>query len=301
VPEGTWARTLRTTWVEPAYLEPDAAWCAPGGDPAGPLANGGAFGGKVSSAVGAAARRLADEHGRAVRVLYSREDTVALGPKRPPLAVGIDRDGRGVAHVVRPAEDADRAHLLGAVATAAPGIGVRFVDVPGPPVSSAVRAATWAELTALRCTVGPPAGAIAGVGPADTVIGPSGAEASAAIVDAAPDAPGPERPPETVHVQVRCGRVLDEVVLRSYCVGAAHMALGMVRSEFLALGHDGTPRDLTIRSFGVLRAADTPRVEVLIVPDESASVNGSDAVFAAVLAAAHRRAGTPDRWPLAAM
>ena len=29
-PPGDWARTLRTTWVEPAYLETDASWCAPG-------------------------------------------------------------------------------------------------------------------------------------------------------------------------------------------------------------------------------------------------------------------------------
>ena len=42
---------LATGWVEPAYLEPDASWCAPGGEPATPLANGGAFGGKVGSPV----------------------------------------------------------------------------------------------------------------------------------------------------------------------------------------------------------------------------------------------------------
>src|SRR5690606_18691089 len=48
VPPGDWVRTLRTTWVEPAYLEPDASWCAPGGKPVTPLANGGAFGGKVA-------------------------------------------------------------------------------------------------------------------------------------------------------------------------------------------------------------------------------------------------------------
>ena len=40
---------LATQWVEPAYLEPDASWCEPGGEPASPLANGGAFGGKVHS------------------------------------------------------------------------------------------------------------------------------------------------------------------------------------------------------------------------------------------------------------
>ena len=64
VPPGAWDLTLRTTWVEPAYLEPDAAWCEPGGEPAGPLANGGAFGGKVDSPVAAAARELATRHGR---------------------------------------------------------------------------------------------------------------------------------------------------------------------------------------------------------------------------------------------
>ena len=70
----------------------------------------------------------------------------------------------------------------------------------------------------------------------------------------------------TVHVRVRCGDPLDEVVLRSYCIGAAHMALGWVRSESIAVGSDGVPLDLTIRSFGVLRAVDTPRIEVEIVP-----------------------------------
>src|SRR5439155_1058042 len=34
---------LATGWVEPAYLEPDASWCEPGGEPSTPLANGGAF------------------------------------------------------------------------------------------------------------------------------------------------------------------------------------------------------------------------------------------------------------------
>ena len=42
---------LATSWVEPAYLEPDASWCLPGGQPANPLGNGGAFGGKVASPV----------------------------------------------------------------------------------------------------------------------------------------------------------------------------------------------------------------------------------------------------------
>ena len=81
---------LATQWVEPAYLEPDASWCAPGGEPASPLANGGAFGGKAHSAAprrGARARRPARTRG-ARRVLARRRRAA-----RPEAAA--DRGGRG--------------------------------------------------------------------------------------------------------------------------------------------------------------------------------------------------------------
>jgi CO/xanthine dehydrogenase Mo-binding subunit len=97
---------------------------------------------------------------------------------------------------------------------------------------------------------------------------------------------------------VSCGVVLDDVVLRSYCLGAAHMALGWVRSEGLAVGEDGVPLDLTIRSFGILRAVDTPPIDVRLDRGTGEPVNGSDAVFAAVAAAAWRRAGWAPRWPV---
>ena len=67
VPAGDWALTLRTTWVEPAYLETDASWARPGEAAADPLANGGAFGGKSTTGVTRAAADLAAEHGRPVR------------------------------------------------------------------------------------------------------------------------------------------------------------------------------------------------------------------------------------------
>jgi hypothetical protein len=60
----------------------------------------------------------------------------------------------------------------------------------------------------------------------------------------------------------------------------------------------GEPHDLTIRSFGILRAIDTPPIEVTIEPDDGEPVNGSDAVFAAVAAAAWRVAGYPPAWPI---
>ena len=271
LPPGTWDRTLRTTWVEPGYLEPDASWCEPGGEPATPLANGGAFGGKRSSPVGAVARRLADEHGRPVRVLLSREDVVRLGPKRPPIAAGLRADGTGVLRAVR------TPGLAAAVAPLAPGLVVEEVDVPGPPTAVDLRGAGWVEAAVLLSSLRPE-------GP-DEVRSPDGAVATAAVDEGG------------VHVTVSCGAPLDEVVLRSYCIGASHMALGWVRSEGIAVDATGEPQDLTIRSFGILRAVDMPSVDVRIEPSAGEPVNGSDAVFAAVAAAAWRHLGFPPEWP----
>jgi aerobic-type carbon monoxide dehydrogenase small subunit (CoxS/CutS family) len=271
VPPGPWARTLRTTWVEPAYLELDASWCQPGGEPASPLANGGAFGGKLGSEVGAVARRLADEHGRPVRVVLSREDVVRLGPKRPPIAAGVRADGTGVVRVVR------TPGIAAAIASAGPGLDVEEVDVPGPPTSAALRGAGWAEASVLRSALG--------AGP-DRVTTTEGATAEATVAAAG------------VTVRVRAGTPLDPVVLRSYCIGAAHMALGWVLSEGIAVDAEGDPQDLTIRSFGILRAVDMPAVDVQIEPDDGPPVNGSDAVFAAVAAAAWRHEGFPPDWPV---
>jgi xanthine dehydrogenase small subunit len=270
VPPGDWALTLRTTWVEPAYLEPDASWCAPGGEPVSPLANGGAFGGKVASVAPAVARRLADEHGRPVRVLLSREDVVRLGPKRPPVAAGVRADGSGV---VRVARTSGVAAAMGAVA---PGLVVEEVDVAGPPTSVAVRAAGWAEGAVLQAAVRGDA----------VVTAPSGGRAEAEVTDTG-----------ATRVRVECGDPLDVVVLRSYCVGAAHMALGWVRSEGIAVDASGVPHDLTIRSFGILRARDMPDVEVEVVPSSGPPVAVSDAVFAAVAAAAWAADGHPPEWP----
>ena len=101
----------------------------------------------------------------------------------------------------------------------------------------------------------------------------------------------------TVHVQVEAGDPLDEVVLRSYCTGAAHMALSWVSAEGIAVDGAGTVHDLTIRSFGVLRAVDTPPIEIEIVPSAGPPVRGSDAVFVAVAAAAWLHLGCPADWP----
>jgi xanthine dehydrogenase small subunit len=273
VPPGEWTRTLRTTWVEPGYLEPDASWCRPGETPVSPLANGGAFGGKVDSDVARVARRLADRHGRPVRVIATREDVVRYGPKRPPIAAGIKADGSGVITVAR------TPGIVEVIRAYAPSLEVVEVDVQGPPTSTALRGAGWAEAAVLLASLRS--------GPEWTVRSPSGATARARIGEDG-----------SVHVRVRCGRALDPVVLRSYSIGAAHMALGWVRSEGLAVDGHGVPVDLTIRSFGILRAVDTPRIEIEIEDDDSEPVNGSDAVYAAVATAAWAESGWHERWPV---
>ena len=268
LPPGEWAVALRTSWVEPAYLETDASWCEPGGEPSSPLANGGAFGAKLTSPAPAAARALADEHGRPVLVLLSREDCVRMGPKRPPVAAGVDADGRGVLRVVR----------TPGIEFTGTGLDLRVeeVDVPGPPTSAAIRAAGWAEAAVLAAGLRRER---------EVTVARSSATATALVDD------------DGVHIRVRCGAPLDEVVLRSYCTGAAHQALGWVTSEGLAVDGDGGVQDLTIRSFGILRAVDMPPVRVEVEPDDGEPVNGSDAVFAAVAGAAWVAQGCPVDWP----
>lgn len=266
LPPGEWHATVRTSWVEPAYLETDASWCAPGGDPVPVLANGGAFGAKHLDVLPRAARELADRHGRAVRVLWSREDAVRQGPKRPPVAGGVRADGTGVLRVVR------TAGLAEVVAAVAPGLEVEEVDVAGPPTSVHLRAAGWAEAALLLA---------AASGRAGPVRSPEGAEAEATIEGGA------------IHVRVAAGDPLDAVVLRSYAIGAAHMAFGWITSESLAVSADGEVHDLTIRSFGVPRAVDTPPIEVEIRPGSGPAVNGSDAVFVAVATAIWLHQGCP--------
>jgi aerobic-type carbon monoxide dehydrogenase small subunit (CoxS/CutS family) len=271
IPDGDWVQTLRTSWTEPGYLETDAAWCLPGGEPVSPLENGGAFGGKVDSEVGVVARRLADEHGHPVRVLYSREDVVRRGPKRPPLAAGVRADGTGVVRVARTTGIAD------VIAAVAPGFEVEEVDVPGPRTSVAIRGAGWLEMAVLLSGLREEVGWISA---------PGGGSAGASIA-----ADG------TIDVVVRCGAPLDETILRSYCIGAAHMGLGLVTSESLGVDAEGVIHDLTVRSFGILRAVDTPTINIAIESDDGPPVNGSDAVMAAVAAAAWLARDCPQDWP----
>ena len=236
-PPGDWDVTLRTSWVEPAYLETDASWCEPGGEPATPLANGGAFGGKVASPVAArGARRWPTSTAEPVRVLLSREDVVRLGPEAP-----ADRRGRRGATARASCGSRARPGIAEAIAAVAPGLVVEEVDVAGPPTSVALRARGLGR-GASCCSP-----ALAGESPTGR------ARPTARVAEAAVDATTAST------CGVDCGDPLDEVVLRSLLHRRrAHGArLGDVargsRSTTTATLHD-----LTIRSFGILRAVDMP-------------------------------------------
>ena len=103
----------------------------------------------------------------------------------------------------------------------------------------------------------------------------------------------------SVSVSVSAGEALDDIVLRSYVVGAVHQALGWVRSEGVAVDEDGTVLDLTIRSFGIIAGARHARRSrwwwrTILGPPLAVG----DTVFAAVAAAAWLAAGLPPAWPV---
>jgi hypothetical protein len=299
-PDGDWALTLRTTWVEPAYVEPDASWCRPGDPPVSPLANGGAFGGKRHSPVPGRARALADEHAEVVRVLWRREDVVRRGPKRPPLGIALRHDGSGVVRIGRTPGSSDLTRLTERVERLAPGLRIELVDVVGPPVGPELRGAGWAEvlaamhaLQALTTDSEQPnpdrSSPMRGTGRADVTV----PDAGRALVQLRQE----EGERGRLEVDLWAGEVLCPVTLRSYALGAVHQALGMVWSEGVAVDEAGEPVDLTIRSFGILAARDMPEVVINLHEDDGWPVNGSDAVFVATLAAAWMAEGLPGAWP----
>jgi len=169
----------------------------------------------------------------------------------------------------------------------APGLVVEEIAVPGPPVSADLRAAGWAEAAVLLAALAVARRDGPGPGRPVTVRSPAGASATATVA-----------PAGELMVTVSAGEPLDDVVLRSYVVGAAHQALGWVRSEGVAVDESGAVLDLTIRSFGIIAARDMPPVEVVVENDPRPPMAVGDTVFAAVAAAAWLAAGLPRSWPV---
>ncbi len=264
-----------------------------------PLRQRGAFGGKLHSPVAADARRLADDYGRPVRVLWSREDVVR-GTQRPPVAGGSTADGAGSCAWVSPPAVPIRGVGRGdaQVAAVAPGLALEAVDLAGPPLSLALRGAVWAEAAVLAAG----ARGLAALGPGAHSTSRRGG--------------GPGRrtggsplPPRRLHRAGgggRGGAGRGRPALLLHRRGPPGPGLGA--SEGVAVGADGAVRDLTVRSFGILQARAMPAVTVALDPAAAGpAVNGSDAAFAAVAAARWLAdglvggpAGRPRRAPAAA-
>ena len=143
LPDGAFDLVLQTTWVEPAYLEPDASWCAPGGAPAAVAANAGDFGAKGCSTVGDDVAALAAVRGEAVRARWTREAVVLRGAKRPPLALGLHADGTGAVVLGWTSGSAGLDHVVEAMRAVAPGVRVDVAEVVGPRVGARTEARGW--------------------------------------------------------------------------------------------------------------------------------------------------------------
>ena len=282
-PAGTqWDIRLATCWTEPGYLETDAAWCEPGAQNRPTRWQTEAPSAARSHPRSATRpRQLANDLGHPVRVLWSREDTVRRGPKRPPLAAGLHTDGTGI---IRIARTPGATEVLQSVL---PNAEIVEVDLPGPPTSMDLRAAVWAEAQMLATALNRlQSGKWLNAGTTTVEITSSEGALAQATVG-----------PAGIEVQVDAGDPLDMTTLRSYAIGASHMAWSWVTSEALAVDADGEVHDLTIRSFRIARSADTPHIQVTIEPSQRPPVPAGDAVFAAVAAATWLNRGAPAHLP----
>ena len=233
-----------------------------------PARTAGPSAGKRHSPVEADASRLATERGEAVRVLWSREDVVRLGPKRPPVAGGVGLDGSGVLRVGAPAGRRLRPGRVGsarrtgrAVRTGhRPRAGASAPDHRSPSTSAPRSGRRPPRCRSRRGSVARPAAQRLSDVPVE-VTGPTGGRAVATCRAGRLDRDRGGRGP---------GRST-----RSCCaptVSAPRTRLsGWVRSEGIAVDESGVVHDLTIRSFGILQARAMPRIDVV---DRSGTGNG---------------------------
>jgi CO/xanthine dehydrogenase Mo-binding subunit len=227
-----------------------------------------------------------------VRTVFAREDVVRFGPKRPPVAATATFEHGAVTidGVVAGDPAPFTAPFEWPYAITEHGTWTS-TKLAGPPTASDLRAVGLAERAVLV------EGALSAAG-ADRAVLATDARARGVLLDTCVRAASGAAAGARVHidergrvervtVRVAAGDPLDRVVLRSYALGAAHMALGWVLTEGIAVDADtGEVHDLTIRSFGILRAKDMPPVVVELIDDPGPPLaRASDAVFAAVAAA----------------
>lgn len=301
IPEGDWQLGLQSTWVDQAYLEPDCAWVDPNsGIHSGARKNGGDFGAKANSESERIASRIAEQTQRATVAIYTRDAVTKLSPKRPPAAAGIDGEGRGQLVLAK---------TPGVVEHARQWFNKLGVDVPeivqrevlGPPTSTTLRGAGWVEWLMLtkaleyrrsaptESTEPPLCLQVGGkhlkLQPTQISIGPAGQKATVSIRE------------QGLIISVDAGDPLDEMTLISYATGAAHQALGFVLTEEVKVGVDGEILDGTMRSFGILKAKETPPIEIQVEQSSSKPEPVSELVFVATAACVWISLGCPSKLP----
>ena len=269
---------VQTTWVEPAYLEPDASWCEPGGAPASPFGNAGAFGAKRHSPIADDVARLATQHGTTVAARWTREAVVLRGAKRPPMSIALRRDGSGTVRLGWTPGSVSLDGVIEAIRAVVPSALVEVVEVAGPRVGATHRGAGVAEVLAVLAVLGADPD-----GTCEVAVG--GARASVRVSA------------EGISAAVDAGDPLCVATTRSYVIGAMHQAFSMVTTEGIALDEGGTPVDLTIRSFGITPARSFPHVDVEVASSDSPPVAAGTAAFAAALGAVWLAEGAGPRWP----
>ena len=89
-----------------------------------------------------------------------------------------------------------------------------------------------------------------------------------------------------VRVAIAAGPLVDSEGAHARAAGAAHMGLGAALSEGVEVREDGTVRSTTLRHLGVIRAADTPPIDVRFTTGGPARGVGASAFAAACCAAA---------------
>ncbi len=228
-----------------ATSSPTPSWCEPGGEPAVAARQRRRVRRQAGQPASAPRpRELADGTAARCGCCSAARTSCASGPKRPPVAGGADADGTGVLRVVR-----------------TPGIADGH-RAPSPRGSSSRRSTSPARRRQRR-----PAGG--GLGRGRSCSSPAPGARLVPVDRPARRAPSPRRPIDadgSVRVRVTAGESLDEVVLRSYAPAPPTWRCRGCRREGIAVDGDGTVHDLTIRSFGILRAVDTPPIEVEVVP-----------------------------------
>ena len=263
LPPGEWDLTLRTTWVEPAYVEPDASWCRPGGEPASPLRQRRGLRGQAALAGG----RRRPPTGRRAR---------PAGPG--PVVAG----GRGP-----PAAPSARRWPVGSTGPAPASCGW------GCPVGGVDRGA-WAAVARCGRRGGPRPVARAGAGGRAAGLARPAGRGVGRGRRAGRRGPGPRRPraggpvgdvpvevvaPGGGRAVVRCrrrrlhrrrggapGRCSTPWCCAPTASAPPTRRSGWVRSEGIAVDADGAVRDLTMRSFGILQARAMPPVTVRLRP-----------------------------------